>query len=224
MASSPIDSLSQLQRDVLKEFFRHEASFFLTGGAALAGFHLGHRRTDDLDLFTMDAEAFERAPHVMAAIAEGLGASLQVRQDAPGFRRYALQRGDEALVVDVVHERVPQVVINKPRLEGIAVDPPEEILANKLTTLVGRREERDLVDVYCLERAGYRVEDALAAALDKDGGCTPANLAWLLSQFRIPNDASLPGGIDAATLTTYVRDLVARLRRVALPQGSPPAP
>ena len=38
----------------------------------------------------------------------------------------------------------------------IRVDPPDEILVNKLTTLVGRAEERDLVDVYFLERAGFQ--------------------------------------------------------------------
>ncbi len=41
---------------LLQAFFSKENRFFLTGGAALAGFHLGHRETHDLDLFTvMDA-------------------------------------------------------------------------------------------------------------------------------------------------------------------------
>jgi hypothetical protein len=59
MASSPDSKLSPLQLAVIRAFFEREHDFFLTGGAALAGFHLGHRTTGDLDLFTTDDRAFE---------------------------------------------------------------------------------------------------------------------------------------------------------------------
>lgn len=49
----PASRLTALQAEVLGEFFRREQGFFLTGGAALAGFHLCHRETHDLDLFTL---------------------------------------------------------------------------------------------------------------------------------------------------------------------------
>lgn len=52
MTSFAHSKLTDLQREVLDAFFQRERGFFLTGGAALAGFHLGHRTTDDLDLFT----------------------------------------------------------------------------------------------------------------------------------------------------------------------------
>ncbi|HEX3772271.1 MAG TPA: nucleotidyl transferase AbiEii/AbiGii toxin family protein [Polyangiaceae bacterium] len=81
---------------------RLERGFFLTGGAALVGFYLHHRTTDDLDLFTTSEEAFERGRHVMPAVATALGGTLEVRQDAPGFRRYAISRAGETLVVDTV--------------------------------------------------------------------------------------------------------------------------
>jgi hypothetical protein len=45
--------LGPLQQKFLQAFFSKEKRFFLTGGAALAGFHLGHRETHDLDLFTL---------------------------------------------------------------------------------------------------------------------------------------------------------------------------
>ncbi len=108
MASSPDSLLTPLQKDVLAAFFGSERGFFLTGGAALAGFWLCHRPTSDLDLFTLDDGAFERAPHVVKAIAAGLGGTVETRQDAPGFKRFALTSGGDALVVDLVRERVPQ--------------------------------------------------------------------------------------------------------------------
>lgn len=209
--------LSLLQWDLLRAFFERERGFFLTGGGALAGFHLGHRETSDLDLFTVDEGAFTRGPHVLASTVAALGGVLETRQDAPGFKRYAMTRSDELLVVDLVLERAPQLYASKPSHGAILVDPPEEIIANKLATLVGRCEERDLVDVMMLERAGLRVEDALPGALHKDGGCTPATLAWLLSQIEIPDAARLPGGVPADELRAYVQDLVRRLRRAAAP-------
>ncbi len=216
-SSAPRRDLSDLQRDVLREFFTRERSFFLTGGGALVGFHLHHRETTDLDLFTVDREAFERSRHVLPAVAEVLGSSLEVRQDAPGFRRYALIRGDDLLVVELVHERVEQCCPDKEERDGVIVDPAREILANKLTTLVGRQEVRDVVDVMFLERTGLRVEDSLDAALRKDGGCTPATIAWLLSELRISDDVTLPAGVAPSELRAYVDELVVRLRRLAAP-------
>ena len=215
MASS--HSLTAAQRRILAATFEREQGFFLTGGGALVGYHLHHRTTDDLDLFTLDPDAFERGPHVIAAVASVVGGRLEVRQDAPGFRRYAVELADGTVIVDLVLERVHQACSEKPIHDGILVDPPEEILANKLCAIVGRLEERDLVDVMALEHAGYRVEDALPHALAKDGGCTPANLAWRLSEIRIPDEAVLPGGIVGRDLAAFVRDLVARLRRAAMP-------
>jgi hypothetical protein len=57
----------------------------------------------------------------------------------------------------------------------------------------------------------------LGAALAKDGGCTPATLAWVLSQIEIPDGIHLPGGIEPEVLRAFVGDLVVRLRRAAIP-------
>jgi hypothetical protein len=217
MASSPDNPLTPLQREVLRGFFAREHDFYLTGGAALAGYHLGHRTTDDLDLFTPDAAAFERGRFVLESVAVGLGASFEVRQDAPLFRRFVLTRSDGGLVVDLVCDRLSGPSVDRPDHDGVRVDPPEVILANKLTTIIGRAEERDLIDLLFLERAGFRIEQGLEAALAKDGGCTPATLAWILSEIAVPDGVTLPAGVDAATLRAFIADLITRLRRAALP-------
>lgn len=216
MASSE-NKLTPLQEDLLQGFFEREQGFFLSGGAALVGFHLGHRETSDLDLFTVDMAAFERAPHVVADAVAALGASMVVRQQATGFHRYFVSRGDDAVIVDLVLDRVPQIHVEKWERDGLRIDPPEEILINKLNTIVSRAEIRDLVDVMSLERAGFSVEDALEGALAKDGGCTPATLAWVLSEIEISERAELPGGISGAEMRSYLEQLIRRLRRAALP-------
>ena len=208
--------LSSLQSAVLDEFFAHEQGFFLSGGGALVGFHLKHRETTDLDLFTSSGEAFERARLSLPLLAESLGGSLSVLQDAPGFRRVVLECRSDALVVDLVRDVGPQLH-EKTEIDGIIVDPVEEIFSNKLTTLVSRQEIRDLVDVLELERLGLRVEAFLAEASAKDGGCTPATLAWLLSQWELPVQLKIPTGYDLEQLRRFKDELAERMAIAAHP-------
>jgi hypothetical protein len=215
VTDSSTSPLTGLQQDFLREFARTPSTFFLTGGAVLAGWVLHHRRTDDLDLFTVDDAAMAGADRLVRAIAAALGASVEVIQTAPDHRRYAVRRELEMLVVDFVRERVPQLHPKVVR-DGITMDPAAEIVANKICALLGRAEVRDLVDLYCLDGAGFGVEAHLAEARLKDAGVTPAALAWVLSQMVIPDQ--LPGEIDAATLRAFVGALEARLRRAALPE------
>jgi hypothetical protein len=105
----------------------------------------------------------------------------------------------------------------KPTHGVVRVDPAEEIFANKLCTLLGRSEIRDLVDVRALEGLGLSLTEALAAAQRKDGGLTPAQLAWVLSQITIGDEATLPGEVAPSDLRDYRRGLVDRLVRLARP-------
>ncbi len=219
MASSP-DRLTSLQRDLLLAFFEQERGFFLTGGAALAGFYLHHRETTDLDFFTHDGEAFERGAFALRAAAAQLGAEVSIKQDAPGFKRYLVTRGDDSVLVDTVWERVKAAYPDKKEEGRIILDSPEEITVNKLTTLVSRSEPRDVVDLMLLERFGLSIDAALPKALEKDGGCTPATLAWVLSQVRIPEGAALPGDVSAAETRAFLAGLVERLLRAAAPPAT----
>lgn len=135
-------------------------------------------------------------------------------QTAPDFRRRLVRRPAEAVVVDLVHNHVPP----GPQFGSVRVDSPEEILANKLCTLLSRSEPRDLVDVLALEQAGYRAEDAVPLARRKDAGLTPAQLAWVLSQITIADDATIPAARAAGELRSFLADLIARLTRLAFPR------
>ena len=97
--------LTPMQDAVLEAFFASERDFFLSGGAALVGFHLHHRETTDLDLFTASAEAFDRAKVVLPNALKAVGMTVVVKHDAPGFRRVVVKSGSEELVVDLVGAR-----------------------------------------------------------------------------------------------------------------------
>jgi len=213
---APRSRLTRLQAEILEAFFRQESRFFLTGGAALAGYHLGHRETHDLDLFAL-SPVMEDGVRALRSAATEVGASWQEVQTAPEFRRVLLSRGDESVIVDLVIEHSEQVRPEKPLHGVVRVDPAEEIFANKLCTLLGRSEIRDLVDVRALEGLGLSLTEALAAGQRKDGGLTPAQLAWVLSQITIGDGATLPGGVPPADLRDYLRGLIDRLVRLAHP-------
>lgn len=213
---APSSRLTRLQTAVLAAFFHREQGFYLTGGGALAGYHLGHRETHDLDLFTL-SPAMEDGLRALRDTARELGATLEEIRTAPEFRRILLSRGNESVVVDLVVEHAEQISREKPAHGVVRVDPAEEIFANKLCALLGRSEIRDLVDARALEGLGLSLEQALAAGRRKDGGLTPAQLAWVLSQITIGDEAAIPAGVTPKELRDYLRGLIDRLARLAHP-------
>jgi hypothetical protein len=71
-----LTGLDSFQREVLAAFFERQDGFFLTGGAALAGFHLHHRTTKDLDLFTIE-DLVDEGEQTIMGIARDLGAEVE---------------------------------------------------------------------------------------------------------------------------------------------------
>ena len=207
--------LTNLQNEILRRFFNARREFFLTGGAALAGFHLHHRDTHDLDLFSADA-ALDDAERTLVEIASNLRARVETVQRSPSFRRLLMSAEAEAVVVDLVRDETPQLY-EKVLFGSIRVDSAEEILANKLCTLLSRNEIRDLVDVAALTKAGLDPIAAIAGAQRKDAGMTPSQLAWVLSTFPIPADEPLLYGIPPADLIGFRDELVRRLAAMAFP-------
>jgi predicted nucleotidyltransferase component of viral defense system len=218
----PADRLTRLQRDLLAAFFERESRFTLTGGAALAGFYFGHRETADLDLFAGLGEDLEDAARVLADSTAACGATLESIRRTPTFARFVARRGDERCVVDLVIDATPRVDDPPRRFGAIRVDSPREIAANKIDAILGRSEIRDLVDLMALLGAGEDLDRAVRDAVRKDAGADPATLAWVLDQISISPSARLPGGADPAAVDAFRRDLVRRLRAMALAwaQGS----
>jgi hypothetical protein len=217
------DRLTPLQRRILRVLAGLTPPWTLTGGGALAGIHLGHRKTRDLDLFwrhrgelgTLVAEA------IAALQGDGLGA--QVLRTAPAFGELRVSGGADTCIVDLVAEPFgPIAPPDRAAIEGvtIAVDSRHEILASKLATLLERSEVRDLADVKALMDAGGDLESALRDAPLKDAGFSPLTLAWVLKSYD-PRPAARALGwneTDTQALVAFRAWLLEQLTAAAAPE------
>ena len=214
-------ALTPLKRDFLHKFFEKETRFFLTGGSALGIFYLEHRCSYDLDLFTTDRFDWVEVDGWIRWCASEIRATITILKDAPTFRRYQMRRADESEILDFVLDAGLQVDPEKNTFDRIRVDTLHEIVVNKVTTLIGRCEVKDLVDLYFLEAEGFKVENYMEEAALKDGGLDPAMVAILLGAVKInemPDYLLKPLSVDA--LRDYIDKLRLRMAALAYPSNS----
>jgi len=150
------------------------------------------------------------------------GLQVEVLRRSETFARMRVTRELESVVLDLVAEPVP--VVDAPREEkigarSIRVDTPQEILTNKLGTLLHRAEPRDLIDIQALLAAGCDLERALAGAAKKDGGFSALTVGWALQNFDVKTRAGALGMPAAAVeqLDAFRLQLLGRIARLARP-------
>lgn len=136
------------QDAVLARLMAIETGFYLTGGTAASRGYLHHGFSDDLDLFVNDDERFALwAQRVIEAVATGDDWQVEVVQRGARFVRFNVTGGD-VLNIEMVND-VPAHV-GELRAHPVLgrLDSAENILANKLTAVVDRREPKDLADIW----------------------------------------------------------------------------
>ena len=169
-----------LKRDILKEWFKEEQRFFLTGGSALGLFYLDHRLSYDLDFFSSEPVETKEIQNLILKVAKSIGAESETIRTSPDFHRFLFIRGEDKEIIDVVVDRAPQLEVEKTQIGSIRVDTIREIIANKLSALPGRAELKDLVDLYYLEKKGYNLISAVPDAIQKDVGWEPAVVSMVI--------------------------------------------
>ncbi len=192
-------ALTPLKRDFLRVFSDANKDFFLTGGSALGIFYLQHRFSYDLDFFTLKTVDWQILGNLLRQTAENIAADLDSVSETPFFHRYVISRKEEKETLDFVLEKVPQLDKDKIEFSGIQVDTLHEIGVNKICSLLGRSEQKDIVDLFFLERAGWDLKQLVVDAKRKEGGVEPAVLSWLVSQIRfesVPEYLLLPVSIE----------------------------
>jgi hypothetical protein len=177
--------------------------FYLAGGAAI-GWHVGHRRSNDLDLFSIapkvDLVSLRRTLTSRAPSAEVLAitdATLRLRL--------------EGVPVDVVRYPYPLLERPAPGPEGFLVAGLRDLAAMKLATIAGRGLRRDFWDLYAILRAGMTLKTAVAAYQERFGLAEPElyHLARALTYFDdAEGEEAFPAGLTEArwrTIKTFFR-------------------
>lgn len=174
--------LYPLQDRVLARLASLDTGFYLSGGTAASRGYLHHRFSDDLDFFVNDDDRFGLwAQRVIQALVRSPGWSVTVIQQERRFVRLTVTERDLVLKIEMIDD-VPAHVGELKRDPVLGVlDSAENILANKLTAVVDRREPRDLADIwgFC-GRLGLSCEEALGNAQSKAAGLFPADVARAL--------------------------------------------
>jgi len=216
MDAARLDLLTPLQRNVLDALFAVEAfaaSFYLTGGTALAVFYLFHRYSEDLDLFTND-QPLEIVWPTIQRLVPTMGLAVESR--TPQFIRL---RHPNGLRVDMVHD-VPFRMGVPVRHGTWLIDTLENVTLNKIAAIQGRLDVKDYVDLYLLLKdEPQRILTWLARAQQKDASIEPFLWSRLIGEvetFRVLPRMVVP--LQLPELVAFYRNV----RRLILASLKPP--
>jgi hypothetical protein len=213
--------LTRSQRAFLAEFFARGQgrAFYLTGGGALAAFYLGHRVSQDLDLFTQRAVAWDVVRGDLEAAADAVGGKLDWLPDAEGDdlrRAFLTVPGEASLKIDLVRDAPPYFGEPQRQADGVMVDTLENIAVGKLLAVYGRAYPRDFVDLYFLLRHGLEWRRLLQMAKEKDPGLFESYLADMMRLVRKVEAEDLPPlsqPLDVNEMQRVILDLADDLER-----------
>lgn len=161
--------LSQAVRHVFSQGIE---GAMLVGGTALAGYYAGHRRSDDLDIFTGSPRAQEAAVLAVRSLAE-LGCVVTHQGTSARFSHATCRLAGHDFTAQVVLDShlfaVGSSIVAD---DGVAVADLETLLKMKAATLVSRASEKDLYDLTWLFEHQRRLDVPTLIALGQeiDGG------------------------------------------------------
>ena len=171
--------LYNLQDRVLDTVFSTESLFYLTGGTCLSRFYQAKRYSDDLDFFSNDSPRFAYAlRNVRTAIQESHQSTVEV--ETKNFLRLTV---DNSLQVDFVNDgpfRYKDPVVTQ---QNYLIDNIENILANKLTAVIGRDNPKDVFDIVLIYTFYHFSWAEILEAAHKKAGFADEDLAVRLKSF-----------------------------------------
>ncbi len=182
--------LSQLQKRLLDLVVAEPTlvrDYYWTGGTVLSEFYLQHRDSEDIDLFTENAEVkIDSITVFINQAAKKLGASEIKYTQFLGLHTFIFEFSDyPSLKIDFnYYPFTPFEAGGKYKL--LKYDSVLDIAVNKIQTIATKPRSRDFIDLYMIHRKyGYDLIDLMKKALLKfDWYTDPIQLAakFLLAQ------------------------------------------
>ncbi len=200
--------LYPLQDAILSRIAPLRTGFYLTGGTAASRGYLGHRFSEDLDLFLNDSPDFGlMAGRIIAGLEQIEGFRVETASRDDRFLRLFVSRGEATMKVEMVND-VPYR-IGEPSSHPVLglLDTPANILANKVSALIDRDEPKDLADIwgFCI-RMALSLNEAIENARGKAAGIFLPDLARLLCTAN-EDDWRVVRWIEPPPMDAYLGDL-----------------
>jgi len=152
-------------------------TFYWTGGTALAYFHLQHRFSYDVDLFSDQSIELSEVLPLIRDIARRCGLKKIEQKKIHDRWEFLLTNGSETRV-EFVFYNFPHLK-NKRIWKGVRIDSLDDMAANKTMALMERHEPKDIVDIYyLLTRKKYTVRRLLSLAQKKFGVVPSPYVFW----------------------------------------------
>ncbi|MGH9337411.1 MAG: hypothetical protein ACRD21_26985, partial [Vicinamibacteria bacterium] len=114
------------------------ASCHLGGGAALAGAHLGHRKTGDVDLFVHESDEMRVLVRAASEVAAESGLSFVLLRDAGSLVRARISSAEVEAELVEIHEPLSDLEPPPAPVEGIVIESLLDLRAAKLTCILSR--------------------------------------------------------------------------------------
>jgi hypothetical protein len=177
IAPRPKGVITKGQRRALEAFYRlpEADKFFLTGGAALAEYYLGHRESRDLDLFTNQEGIMQDFTKNLESVL-GKEWPITMRRLFGNFAELICKVGDEEVRVHLAYDS-PFRLEPPIEIDRLLVNDFIDLAADKVLTFFGRGELRDAVDLFfIIERGRIPFWELAELAKKKDPGF---DLYWM---------------------------------------------
>lgn len=188
--------------------------FFLTGGAALSEFYLGHRRSFDLDFFTDQAGLILPFSRQIEIECKNQGVNISVIRRFETFVQLLFDHEGESLKIDLAFDSPFHLQPSLPSEYGVQVNNFEDLKADKTLAFFGRTEPRDAIDLFFFLKQ-ETLDALLLLAAQKDPGF---DLYWFAIALKRTN--SYPDELEHWSVKMLQelspRELKAKFMKMAL--------
>ncbi len=153
---------------------------YLAGGAAILAAPNSRRFSRDLDYFHDSAERVSTAFAADSRSLRAAGCTVAVEISQPGYIRAVVRRRGEVTKIEWAQDSTWRFMpVMRSEAFGYQLHPVD-LATNKVLTLAGRDEPRDLVDTLFLHETLLPLGALVWAATGKDPGYSPLSLLEML--------------------------------------------
>ncbi len=141
--------ISNFQTELLSSFSRIKDAdnFYLTGGTALAEFFFAHRKSFDLDIFTVEKQLIIPFSRVVEEELKETYNVLVIRRFET-LVEYEIARDQEKVKLQIAYDTPFRFGPPEDSELGIKVNDFKDLIVDKLLAFFRRSEPRDAVDLY----------------------------------------------------------------------------